>query len=214
VDARRSAVAFTGIELFFMVIDLLEAYSAAPESDTHPPARERLDALRKDLVDEIGFERADALSETAKVLESVLARLRDHILSETWRRAALARQPEFDALLRQPLATYTKGKGGRHIPFASALTEQQSVFAPQVICNGLASEMSRATNDMSAAVDAASRTAASLRLMLLIGFVSTHPEFLDAVAERLPALTHLAGAHLLRRRWRGSCRAPKSSGAL
>lgn len=177
-------LAYAGIEMFLQVVSLLEAYAAAPESDTHPSAAERLAALRKTLATEVDPKHKDAIDDLAIAMDDLLKEIREHVLSADRRQQALKRQPEFDALLLNLVEQHAHRTDMRHVPFREAIEKLQFQFSPEVICRGLATELRRGFEDFAKEKGDEERSEAHDRMTLMVGFIETNAVFREAVMER------------------------------
>ncbi|MGB2711367.1 MAG: hypothetical protein WBC33_07605 [Conexibacter sp.] len=146
-DQFEYAVAYAGVELFFLVVSLLEEYAAAPESATHPPAARRLESIRAALASGVEDERQrDSVAELAKLIEQLWNDVRERVLDPERHARASEAQADCDAFVRRLVRT----SGPLDERVASAVQELGRVvfdYPPQVLSMALAKELRAAIDD-------------------------------------------------------------------
>ena len=182
-DGVSASHAYAGAELVFQVMTLFEEYDKTPEVSSHPPARERLDHLRTALLDVADARSVPIVRDLADAIADFMAILKPYVLDPERREQLMARQHEFEELLR-PLVDRFAPIRPRHRGFADAVRDLELQFLPEVLEGGLADEICRNQRLVDAGGDQAD--IAVQRLTLLLGFASNHPVLRDAVSERLP----------------------------
>jgi hypothetical protein len=175
-------VAYAGIELFLQVVGMLEAYAAAPESDTHPSAAQRLASVRALLAQATSHH--EAVSSLARAVEQMLDAIRPHVLSPERRERALADEEACTRRVAELVEQFAYRDGPRHVPFREAFHEQLEAVAAEPQLRALGRALRAAAVDVEDAGTAKTRGRAHARLGLVLGFLGTNPVYRMAVVER------------------------------